>query len=65
MDTRNSLFYGNKRVVAESIVLTSHLVFPNTCKNNVKHNLDFYLIILGIILSSQVNKTFTKSFEVK
>lgn len=60
MDTRNSIFYKNKRVVAESVVPTSHLVFPNACKNNVKQS-DFYLIILEVILSILFNKTFVKS----
>lgn len=32
-------FYKNERVVAESDAPTSHLLFPNTCNNNVKHSL--------------------------
>lgn len=62
MDTRNSIFYKNKRVVAESVVPTSHLVFPKSCKNSVKQS-DFSLIILEVILSILFNKAFTKSLN--
>lgn len=63
MDTRKSMFYENKRVVADSAVPTCHLVLPDTCKNSAEQSLSFYLMILEVIMSALLQETVTQSLN--
>lgn len=56
MDTHNSVFYKNKRVIAESVVPTAIWYPPTLVKIMQNNHLDFYLVILEIILNILLNK---------